>query len=177
MENLQFGVYVSSVIISALLAVILTKIIDHYRNIRKDRIDIFETLVSCSLWEVSYKKADALNLIKVIYYGCNDVIVAYNNYMDLLSANSSSTDEDIKDNWVKLLESMALYLGYKNIKWDALKKTYKPAGLANSEQLYQENAMGYNELIKLFLGNPEIIQKLLQQQSKNIQPASQNNDN
>ena len=176
MNTLQFIIYVSAVIVSAVLAVILTKVVDHYGNRRKDRVDIFKTLVSCSLGEVSYRKTDALNLIKVIYYGCNDVIVAYNNYMDSLSANSSSIDEDIKDNWIKLLETMALCLGYTNIKWDTLKKTYKPVGLANSEQIYHENAIGYNELIKLFLNNPEIVQKLLQPQNSNSQPIANNNN-
>lgn len=43
----------------------------------------------------------------------------------------SSNPQQLNDRYIKLLEEMALACGYKDIRWDDLKRYYYPSGLLN----------------------------------------------
>lgn len=43
----------------------------------------------------------------------------------------SSNPQQLNDRYIKLLEEMALACGYKDIRWDDLKRYYYPNGLLN----------------------------------------------
>ena len=43
----------------------------------------------------------------------------------------SSNPQQLNDRYITLLEEMALACGYKDIRWDDLKRYYYPSGLSN----------------------------------------------
>ena len=43
----------------------------------------------------------------------------------------SSNPQQLNDRYIKLLEEMALICGYKDIRWNDLKRYYYPSGLSN----------------------------------------------
>ncbi|MDR3327152.1 MAG: hypothetical protein LBT04_03350 [Prevotellaceae bacterium] len=152
---------IAAVIVSALLAVIITKIVDYNQQKRKDRIDIFKILISTPLTDVTYRKAEALNLVEILFYDYADVINSYREFLKTVSDDKISF-ETIQDAYLKMLEKMAIRLGYKKITWDILKNPYKPKGLVSYERMQQESAQLYNMVLKVLSGNPSSVQQWLQ---------------
>jgi hypothetical protein len=129
---------IAAVIVSALLAVIITKIIDYNQQKRKDRIDVFKILVSTPFADVTYRKTEALNLLEILFYGCTDVINSYRAFLkaaEAAAADKNSANETLRDTYLKMLEKMAIKLGYKKITWDILKNPYKPKELVSYERM------------------------------------------
>ena len=47
----------------------------------------------------------------------------------------SSNPQQLNDRYIKLLEEIALACGYKDIRWDDLKRYYYPSGLSNRKMM------------------------------------------
>ena len=72
----------------------------------------------------------SLNSIDVIFHKNQRVRQAWKSYMDEAD-KPSSNPQQLNDRYIKLLEEMALICGYKDIRWNNLKRYYYPSGLSN----------------------------------------------
>ena len=136
MENVYIVVITS--LISGLLATVLTIVCQKLFEIRRNKREIFEILMSHRYLIHDKANVEALNRIDVVFYNNNEVREAWKDYLtmaDQAAINPTKTAE-LNDKYLKLLEKIALAIGYKKINWENIKKYYFPTGL--STQIVEE---------------------------------------
>ena len=133
MENL--GSILISAILSGIFATIVTLWWQNKSQIKQEKTRIFTTLMSKRYEISSEESVDALNMIDVVFYASPKVRTAWRNFHDATNLPDSSTKgQTINDKHLKLLETMAEDIGYKNIRWDDIKEYYYPVGLSERKQ-------------------------------------------
>lgn len=133
MENL--GSILISAILSGIFATIVTLWWQNKNQIKQEKAKIFTTLMSKRYEISSEESVDALNMIDVVFYSSSEVRTAWKNFYDATNLPDSSTKgQIINDKHLKLLETMADDIGYKNIRWDDIKEYYYPVGLSERKQ-------------------------------------------
>lgn len=103
------------------------------RSQRKaERLRIFSTLMSKRYDLPSEESVDALNMIDVAFYKDSQVRNAWKEFNDATNLpNSSEKEQRIRDKHLRLLEVMALAVGYRDINWENIKQYYFPKGLSD----------------------------------------------
>ena len=135
MEN-AWLVIVSS-LISGLLGALLTLLFKKLNDSKKEKQEIFKTLLSFRYDITNQTNVNAMNRIQSVFYGNQSVIDAWTEFNE--TANASKDANAINDKYLKLLEQIASAAGYKNIRWDDIKVYYFPVGL--SQRIAEENAL------------------------------------
>lgn len=136
MENVYIVVITS--LISGLLATVLTIVCQKIFEIRRNKMEIFEILMSHRYLIHDKVNVEALNKIDVVFYNNTEVREAWRDYLamaDQAAINPTKVAE-LNDKYLKLLEKIALAIGYKKINWENIKKYYFPTGL--STQILEE---------------------------------------
>ena len=120
---------------SGLIATLVTIWWQKRSQLKKDKTEIFATLMS-KRYEISAEESvDALNMIDVVFYKSSKVRTAWNNFTDATNAQESPTKvQTITDKHLRLLEVIAEDIGYKDIHWDDIKQYYYPVGLSTKKQ-------------------------------------------
>ncbi len=100
---------------------------------KKEKVDakreLFFTLMKCrKTGYVTRERADALNLIDVVFQDDNKVREAWKNYLSSLSPNSSENQNN-NAYLLDLLSEMAQSLGYEKLKQTEIDRFYEPQGL------------------------------------------------
>ena len=126
-------VTVLSVVFSGVVATVITILYQRFSCEQTAKRKVFETAVSYRFFVPEEENVKSLNSIDVIFHKDQKVRQAWKSYMD--EANkSSSNPQQLNDRYIKLLEEMALACGYKDIRWDDLKRYYYPSGLLNRKK-------------------------------------------
>lgn len=146
----------AAIIIIPISAVLIGQWLQDRSERRKDKMQIFKTLMTSRIYGWTTDSVHALNLIDVVF--ANDVSVR-TAWRNLLEAYSSTEQSELmakkRHNLMyKLLDAMAENLGYKNkITWEAIQNPYIPQGMvdimtaqAKSKQAYQELLNNMNTL-------------------------------
>ena len=120
---------------SGLIATLVTIWWQKWSQLKKDKTEIFATLMS-KRYEISAEESvDALNMIDVEFYKSPKVRTAWKNFTDATNAQESPTKaQTITDKHLRLLEVIAEDIGYKDIHWDDIKQYYYPVGLSTKKQ-------------------------------------------
>ena len=120
---------------SGLIATLVTIWWQKWSQLKKDKTEIFATLMS-KRYEISAEESvDALNMIDVVFYKSPKVRTAWKNFTDATNAQESPTKaQTITDKHLRLLEVIAEDIGYKDIHWDDIKQYYYPVGLSTKKQ-------------------------------------------
>ena len=140
-----------AIILSPIAAVLIGQWLQERAKKRKDKLEIFKTLmISRSGWSMeSYR---ALNIIDIVFSDDKTVRARWKEYYDKLCIENPSEAElkIIGTAQVKLLEAMAVSLGYKDkITWETIQNPYKPKGLDEAEKKQQQYMDGQLEMAKL----------------------------
>lgn len=122
-----------SVVFSGVVATIITILYQKFSGERDAKRKVFETAVSYRFFIPEEENVKSLNSIDVIFHKDQKVRQAWKSYMDEAD-KSSSSPQQLNDRYIKLLEEMALACGYKDIRWDDLKRYYYPNGLSNRKK-------------------------------------------
>lgn len=118
-----------AVIASPLVAVLVSMWIEKYKQQRKDKMELFQILMTQRGITESYAWVNALNSIYVIFADEKLVLSALD---DFLATTNVIKPEDMdvekyENKKVKLLEAMSKSLGYsRNINWEQIKAPYVP---------------------------------------------------
>lgn len=123
-----------AVVVSPVIAVLITKYLQNKENKRKDKIEIFKTLMTGRIYGWDIASVHALNIIEIVFSEDKNVISQWKNYY-----NAACTDnyKNIKIQQTKLLEEIGKALGYKDkISWESIEKPYIPRWL--DERMEQE---------------------------------------
>ena len=125
-------------LISGLLATIVTIWWQRKSELRKEKMKIFETLMSYRYMIFAQECVNALNSIDVVFYKDSAVRKAYSDFLQE-AAKKPEFNPNIPDKHLKLLEEMSKSLGLKDIHWDDIKQSYYPSGL--SERIMEESSL------------------------------------
>ncbi len=140
MTTLQFSIYVASVLVSPLLAVQATLMIQHYREKRERRLSVFKALMRTRASGLHPDHVQALNSIHVEFYGSDAKTVAvlrsFKAYLEHLNTGDPSTSAwaTRKDDlFTDLLFAMGRCLGYDFDMTDIRRTAYFPRGYGDAE--------------------------------------------
>ncbi len=133
-----------AIIIAPIVAVLIGQWLQNRSERRKDKLEIFKSLmIARNGW--SPESVRALNIIDIVYADDNNVRLRWKEYYDRLCIDSpSDTDlKKIKTAQEKLLEAMAVSLGYKDtVTWETIQNPYVPKGMIEAEQMQREYQNG-----------------------------------
>lgn len=119
-----------SVVFSGVVATVITILYQKFSGEQTAKRKVFETAVSYRFFISEEENVKSLNSIDVVFHKNQKVRQACKSYMDEAD-KPSSNPQQLNDRYIKLLEEMALACGYKDIRWDDLKRYYYPSGLLN----------------------------------------------
>lgn len=126
-----------AVLMSPLIAVCVTMWLEKRRQKRRDKMDLFKTLMTQRGISCSYMWVNALNSIHIIFAEDSKVIKATNEYLQTLtiSAPNSLDQQNYENKKTKMLEAMAQVLGYsKQIDWETIKVPYVPQWMVDEQK-------------------------------------------
>ena len=187
MENI--ALVVITALISGLLATIVTIWWQHRSELRRKKMDIFETLMSYRYMISNQESVNALNSIDIVFYKDEAVRKAYAAFLNE-TGKKPEFNPNTADKYLKLLEEMSKSLGLKDIHWDDIKQCYYPkkkkkkiqdeqmlrkvqiqnamdAARQNAEQQNTPASNQFNEqlalqLLPVLLKNPESLKMLME---------------
>lgn len=142
-----------AVLMSPLIAVCVTMWLEKRRQKRKDKMELFQVLMTQRGINESYAWVNALNSIHIIFSDDKNVVKALEEFLDTtMVKNPEDMDLVSFDNKkVKLLEIMAKSLGYsKNINWEQIKSPYLPRWMSQEQafnSIMKEAQLKYAENI------------------------------
>ena len=122
-----------SVVFSGVVATVITILYQRFSGEQTAKRKAFETAVSYRYFVSEEENVKSLNSIDVVFHKNQKVRQAWKSYMDEAD-KPSLNPQQLNDKYIKLLEEMALACGYKNIRWDDLKRYYYPNGLSNRKK-------------------------------------------
>lgn len=144
-----------AIVMAPIVAVIIGQWFQNRAEKRKDKLEIFKALmISRAGW--SPESVKALNIIDIVYADDNTVRRYWKEYYDRLCVEDpSDTDlKKIKISQEKLIEAMAVSLGYKDkVTWETIQNPYVPRGMVDAEQMqreYQNGQLAWARLAESF---------------------------
>lgn len=144
-------VNIVAVIAAPIIAVVVAQMLQDRAEKRKDKMRIFQTLMTSRIYGCwTQESVHALNSIDIIF--CDDLNVR-NAWKDLndkyhVSNPDQSQLRKIEQAQYKLLESMAIALGYKDkITWETIQNPYIPDGLVIQLEAQKTSQQKYMDVL------------------------------
>lgn len=132
-----------AVLMSPLIAVCVTMWLEKRRQKRKDKLELFQVMMTQRGIAESYLWVNALNSMHIIFSDDKEVLSALNVFLDTTNVKNPEDMNIInfENKKIKLLEVMAKSLGYsKNINWEQIKSPYIPR--------WMEQEQAFNSIMK-----------------------------
>lgn len=114
-----------AILLSPLIATGVTLYFTHKNDKRKEKLVIFEKLMTTRLNRSTIEYVHALNLIDVVFYDNNNVRDELKKLLKAYHSEKSDNNE-INIRNLKLVEAIAKDLGYDKISWEDISKPYAP---------------------------------------------------
>lgn len=140
-----------AIITAPIVAVCIGQCLQNRQEKRKDKLQIFKTLMTARIYGWTVDSVHALNIIDIVFADDKRVREAWADLND--KYHVSDPDEQhfkkIENAQYKLLETMACSLGYKNkITWETIQNPYIPDGLATQLDLQKNQQVLYYDVLK-----------------------------
>ena len=132
---------VLAIIVIPIAAVFVGQRLQGRSQKRKDKLDIFRTLMMNRGIGWAYESVRALNIIDIVFSDDDTVRARWKEYYKQLCIQTPNAmqSRQIQEAQDKLLESMAHSLGYKEqVTWETIQNPYVPKGMWDS-MLQQQN--------------------------------------
>lgn len=154
-----------AIMASPIIAVLVGQYMQHREKRRKDKMDIFRTLMVNRGIGWSIDSVKALNIIEVVFSSDKKVLVQWKAYYNSLCVDNP--DETglsmITTEGEKLLDVMAHSLGYKDvITQEIIQNPYVPKGLVdsiNKQQQFQSVQLGVFDMMNKYMQQQSINSK------------------
>lgn len=120
-------------LISGLVATILTILYQRIAEAKKDKKEIFKTLMSHRYLISDKDNVEALNRVEVVFYKNKEVRKCWHKFLSAAddAAKNPKSENTILDKYLRLLEEIAKCTGCDGIDWENIKEYYYPQGLAS----------------------------------------------
>ena len=121
-----------ALVVIPIVAVLIGRWLQDRSEKRKDKMQIFKTLMTSRIYGWTPESVNALNIIDIVF----------------------ANDKNVRAAW-KLLEAIACSLGYKDkITWETIQNPYMPIGMVNQieaqknmQQAYFNALDGVNKIV------------------------------
>lgn len=156
-------------LIAIIIIPILAVLISHWCQIRsekrKDKMQIFKTLMTARIYNWTVDSVHALNIIDFVFVNDKKVRAAWKDLNDKYHVTNPDESQlkKIEQAQYKLLEAIANSLGYKDkITWETIQNPYIPDGMRiqmeaqkKSQQAYMNVLTGMSQMIPKNNANKE----------------------
>jgi hypothetical protein len=149
-EIIMAFVNIAAVIAAPIAAVKIGQSLQDKAQRRKDKMDIFKTLMT-TRYSWTIESVQAMNVIEIVFADDDKVCNAWKMYHEKCYVQNPTDAQlqQIKTAKEKLLEAMAKSLGYKDkVTWETIQNPYLPDGMLNAMQQQQTIQNGYEEMAK-----------------------------
>ena len=140
-----------AVLLIPVVAVFVGQYLQERAQRRKDKMDIFKTLMINRVgWSVESTRA--MNIIDIVFSDDKNVRQAWSEYYHALCVKDPDEIQlkQMQQAQDKLLEKMAISLGYKDkITWETIQNPYVPKGMMEAMDQQQIIQKGQTELAKV----------------------------
>ena len=168
----------AALIIIPIVAVVIAQWLQNRSEKRKDKMQIFKTLMTSRIYGWTPDSVNALNIIDIVYSDDKKVRAAWKDLNDKYRVTNPDQQhlKKIENAQYKLLEAMAISLGYKDkITWETIQNPYMPVGMAqqieaqkNMQQAYYSAINGVNNFVQNQKQNPNTDASSSDQSEKNV---------
>jgi len=138
-----------ALIIIPIFAVVVAQWLQNRSEKRKDKMQIFRTLMTSRIgW--SMEKSYALNTIDIVFANDKAVRAEWKDLYDKYCVVNPDEQQQkkIQQAEYKLLETMAVSLGYKDkITWETIQNPYMPQGMINQINNQTMTQKAYSDLL------------------------------
>ena len=168
----------AALIIIPIVAVVIAQWLQNRSEKRKDKMQIFKTLMTSRIYGWTPDSVNALNIIDIVFSDDEKVRAAWKDLNDKYRVTNPDQQhlKKIENAQYKLLEAMANSLGYKDkITWETIQNPYMPVGMAqqieaqkNMQQAYYSAINGVNNFVQNQKQNPNTDASSSDQSEKNV---------
>lgn len=147
-----------ALIIIPIVAVVIAQWLQNRSEKRKDKMQIFKTLMTSRIYGWTPDSVNALNIIDIVFSDDKNVREAWKDLNDKLRVTNPDQQhlKKIENAQYKLLEAIAHSLGYKDkITWEDIQNPYMPDGMVkqieqnkNMQQMYYNALDGVNKMVQ-----------------------------
>ena len=168
----------AALIIIPIVAVVIAQWLQNRSEKRKDKMQIFKTLMTSRIYGWTPDSVNALNIIDIVYSDDNKVRAAWKDLNDKYRVTNPDQQHlrKIENAQYKLLEAMANSLGYKEkITWETIQNPYMPVGMMQQietqkimQQTYFNVINSVNQYVQNQKQNPNTDKSNSDQSENNI---------
>ena len=168
----------AALIIIPIVAVVIAQWLQNRSEKRKDKMQIFKTLMTSRIYGWTPDSVNALNIIDIVYSDDNKVRAAWKDLNDKYRVTNPDQQhlKKIENAQYKLLEAMANSLGYKEkITWETIQNPYMPVDMMQQietqkimQQTYFNVINSVNQYVQNQKQNPNTDKSNSDQSETNI---------
>lgn len=139
-----------AIIVIPIAAVLIGQHLQNRAEIRKDKMQIFKTLMTSRIYGWTPESVNCLNIIDIVFADDKTVREAWKDLYDKYCVQNPNEAQlkKIQNAQYKLLETMANSLGYKNkVTWEAIQNPYVPDGMIKQWKEQAKSQQAYNALL------------------------------
>lgn len=139
-----------AIIVIPIAAVLIGQWLQNRSEKRKDKMQIFKTLMTARIYGWTVESVHALNVIDIVFADDKKVRDAWKDLYDKYCVQNPDETQlkKIQNAQYKLLETMAITLGYKDkITWENIQNPYVPDGMIRQWQEQAKSQQTYNTLL------------------------------
>jgi len=149
-ETIMSFLNIIAVVLIPIVSVCIGQYLQNKEVKRKDKLEIFKTLMANRIiW--TPESVRAMNTIDIVFSKDKKVREAWKEYYSALCIPNPNEIQvkQIQQAQIKLLEAMAVSLGYKDkITWETIQNPYMPQGMVDSMGQQQVIQNGQVEMAK-----------------------------
>ena len=149
----------AALVLIPIAAVVIGQRLQIHSEKRKDKMQIFKTLMTSRIYGWTPDSVHALNVIDIVFADDKNVRDAWKDLNDKYRVSNPDQQhiKKIENAQYKLLEAIANSLGYKKkITWETIQNPYMPIGMVKQIEAQQNMQSAYSFVLD---GMSKIVQK------------------
>lgn len=139
-----------AIVVIPIAAVLIGQYLQNRAEIRKDKMQIFKTLMTSRIYGWTQESVHCLNIIDIVFADDKIVRDAWKDLYDKYCVQNPDAAQlkKIQNAQYKLLETISKSLGYKDkVTWETIQNPYVPDGMIKQWQEQAKSQQAYNTLL------------------------------
>ncbi len=139
-----------AIIVIPIAAVLIGQWLQNRSEKRKDKMQIFKTLMTSRIYGWTQDSVYCMNIIDIVFADDKKVCNAWKDLYDKYCVQNPDETQlkKIQNAQYKLLETMAISLGYKDkITWETIQNPYIPKGMLQQIETQSQFQQAYNKIL------------------------------
>ncbi|NBK80372.1 hypothetical protein D5272_17860 [bacterium D16-76] len=139
-----------AIVVIPIVAVLIGQHLQNRAEIRKDKMQIFKTLMTSRIYGWTQESVHCLNIIDIVFADDKTVRNAWKDLYDKYCVQNPDAAQlkKIQNAQYKLLETISKSLGYKDkVTWETIQNPYVLDGMIRQWQEQAKSQQAYNTLL------------------------------